>query len=84
MKRYITLYHLSRWDTNPYANAMSQFGYPIQTNPMAQYPGYMLDPTTGGSWATGYHMGGFGSSQEIRRHLDGGAESKYLGFLCYV
>nr|ARJ36954.1 gata456a [Membranipora membranacea] len=42
---------------------------------MAQYSGYMIDPTTGGSWAAGYPMGGFPSStQEIRRHLDGGAE----------
>lgn len=68
---------------------MTQFGYPIQTNPMAQYSGYMIDPTTGGSWAAGYPMGGFPSStQEIRRHLDGGAESKlqfqivYTIFVC--
>ena len=52
-------------------------GYPLQSAPMAQYPGYMLDPTNGGSWTTGYPMGGFtGSTQEIRRHLDGVAESK--------
>ena len=42
---------------------------------MAQYPGYMLD--NGGSWPASYPMAGFTpSTQEIRRHLDNGAESE--------
>jgi len=36
---------------------------------MPQYSSYMLGADNSAAWQTGYSMGG--SSQEIRRHLDG-------------